>query len=394
MASETDAASTLLSDEMLARFDERAPRYDRENTFCAEDFDELRASGYLNAPIPESFGGPGLRLDEMAKLTRRLAYVAPATALACNMHVYWMGVAADLHRSGDNSCDWMLERGAAGDIFAAGHGEAGNDLPLFLSSSNATKVDGGWQITGHKIFGSLSPVWTWLGLHAMDTSDPANPKIVHGFLHRATPGYRIDETWDTLGMRATQSHDTLLDKAFLADDRTPVVCVPGFAGATLFHLGIFAWGLLGFGAVYSGLARRAYDEVLARIPQRTSVALTRSMAHHPEVQHGVAEMRMGLETIDWVLERVTADWASDVAHPDWPIKIVTAKRFCVTEAFKVVDRALDLSGGAGIFRRSRMEQLFRDARLGRVHPANELLSHEVVGKLALGLNPDDPQRWG
>ena len=61
---------------------------------------------------------------------------------------------------------------------------------------------------------------------------------------------------------------------------------------------------------------------------------------------------------------------------------------------QVVDRALDLSGGAGIFKRSRIEQLFRDCRLGRIHPANEMLAHEVVGKLSLGINPDDPQRWG
>ena len=128
----------LLTDEMLARFDERAPLYDRENRFFDEDFAELKASGYLTSVVPKSFGGGGLGIDEFAKLQRRLAYVAPATAVAVNMHIYWTGVAADLNRIGDHSCDWMLERAAAGDIFAAGHGEAGNDLPLFLSSSSAT----------------------------------------------------------------------------------------------------------------------------------------------------------------------------------------------------------------------------------------------------------------
>ena len=91
---------------------------------------------------------------------------------------------------------------------------------------------------------------------------------------------------------------------------------------------------------------------------------------------------------------MTADWASGVAHEDWPIKIVAAKHTITKAAFEIVDTALDLTGGSGIFKRSRIEQLFRDCRLGRVHPANDLLSHEVVGKLALGVNPDDPQRWG
>ena len=79
---------------------------------------------------------------------------------------------------------------------------------------------------------------------------------------------------------------------------------------------------------------------------------------------------------------------------DWPVKIISAKHMAVTQAWKVVDTALELTGGSGIFKRSRMEQLFRDARLGRMHPSNSLLAHEVVGKLSLGINPDEQPRWG
>src|SRR5215470_7526886 len=91
----TTRTADLLTDDMLARFDERAPMYDRENRFFTEDFEELRASGYLLATVPTEFGGTGLGLDEYTQLQRRLAYVAPATALATNMHCYWTGVAAD-----------------------------------------------------------------------------------------------------------------------------------------------------------------------------------------------------------------------------------------------------------------------------------------------------------
>jgi alkylation response protein AidB-like acyl-CoA dehydrogenase len=66
----------------------------------------------------------------------------------------------------------------------------------------------------------------------------------------------------------------------------------------------------------------------------------------------------------------------------------------VNRAWSVVDTALDLTGGAGIFKRSRMEQLFRDVRLGRFHPCNNLLTHDLVGKMSLGINPDELPRWG
>jgi alkylation response protein AidB-like acyl-CoA dehydrogenase len=118
------------------------------------------------------------------------------------------------------------------------------------------------------------------------------------------------------------------------------------------------------------------------------------MAHHPEVQHNVAEMRVALDAADVLLERTCTDWAQGVEHPDWPVRLVATRYFVITKAFEIVDRALDLTGGAGAFRRNRLEQIFRDVRMGRFHPGNTLLAHELIGKLCLGLDPDDPQRWG
>jgi alkylation response protein AidB-like acyl-CoA dehydrogenase len=384
----------LLTDEMLARFDERAPGYDRENRFFDEDFEELRASGYLNCAVPEEYGGSGLGLHDYVQLANRLAYVAPATALAVNMHIYWTGLAADLARMGDDSCRFILEKAAAGEVFAAIHGEAGNDMPLLLSTTSAERVDGGWNLSGHKIFGSLTPVWTYGGFHAMDSSDPTAPKIVHGFLPRQTPGVEIVDTWDTLGMRATQSQDTVLDKAFCPDELVALVCPAGFVGAGPFHVGIFGWALMGFSAVYLGAARRAYDITIAKMPTRTSIALTNSMAHHPEVQHNVAEMRMAYDAADALLERTTTDWQAGVEHPDWPVRFVATRQVAINNALDIVDRALDLSGGAGAFRANRLEQIFRDVRMGRFHPGNRLLAPELIGKLCLGLDPDSPLRWG
>src|SRR5262245_16118473 len=112
----------VLTPEMLARFDERAPQYDRDNRFFTEDFEELRGSGYLDIALPEEFGGAGMRLRDVVELQKQLAYVAPATAVAVNMHVYWTGLAADLWRAGDKSCEFLLRQAADGKILAAGHG--------------------------------------------------------------------------------------------------------------------------------------------------------------------------------------------------------------------------------------------------------------------------------
>jgi alkylation response protein AidB-like acyl-CoA dehydrogenase len=384
-----------LTDDMLARFAERAPQYDRENRFFSEDFEELRKSGYLLLAVPKELGGSGYSLADVVREQRRLGYYAPSTALAVNMHLYWTGIASDLLRSGDTSLKWLLQEAARGAVFAAGHAEAGNDIPVLLSTTKAERVTGGYRFTGRKCFGSLTPVWTYLGIHGIDASDPAAPKIVHAFMPRDTEGYRIEQTWDVLGMRATASEDTILDGAFVPDRYVARVVPAGAAGVDQFVLGIFAWALLGFGNIYYGLARRALDVTLASIKSKRSIALSRSMAYHPEVQHRVAEMGLAIESIEPLLERVAEDWSNGVDHgATWPAKILTAKYHAVENAWRVVDLALEISGGYGIFRKSGIEQMFRDARLGRIHPGNSMFTHELVAKTLLGINPDEMPRWG
>jgi alkylation response protein AidB-like acyl-CoA dehydrogenase len=385
----------VLSDEILAHCAERAPVYDRENRFFDEDFEELQKSHYLTIAVPKELGGLGLSLAEVNREQRRLAYYAHATALAMNMHLYWTGVAADLWRAGDKSLDWLLKAAMAGEVFAAGHAETGNDMPLLLSTTKAERVDGGYRFSGRKSFGSLTPVWTYLGIHAMDTSDPAAPKIVHAFVPRETQGVTVKDTWDVLGMRATRSDDTLLDGAFVPDRYIARVVPAGAAGIDHFVLAIFAWGVLGFAAAYEGLARHAFDMVVDTVKKKTSLALSRSMAYHAEVQHAVAEMMIALESIGPHLEKTTQDWSDGIDYgPAWGAKIVATKYHVVESAWRVVDLALEVAGGFGIFKQSGLERLFRDARLGRIHPANSFLTHEFVAKTALGINPDETPRWG
>jgi len=388
------AFESVVAESLLQRCRERAAQYDRDNQFCQEDFDELKAAGYLQMAVPKEFGGQGLTLAEVARETRRLAQYAPATALCLNMHNYWVGLVADTWRVGDKSNEWLLREAAGGEVFAAGHAEHGNDVPVMLSSTKAERVDGGYRFTGRKAFGSLAPVWTRLGLHGMDTSDPKAPKIVHGFLRRDGKGFTIKDTWDVLGMRATRSDDTVLEGAFVPDRYIARVVPAGAAGVDPFVLGIFAWALINFGNVYYGLALRVRDLIVEQLKTKRSVALTRSMAHHPEVQHGIAEIVLELESIGPHLEAIAQDWSNGVAHPDWPVKIVAAKYHAVEGAFRIVDRALDLSGGFGMFKKSELERLFRDCRAGRFHPANSAFAHELVAKLTLGINPDEQPRWG
>ncbi|MCH8297281.1 MAG: acyl-CoA/acyl-ACP dehydrogenase [Chloroflexi bacterium] len=391
----TTTMDSVLSEDLLKRCMERAPGYDRDNTFFDEDFKELKEAGYLLAAVPKELGGLGLNLAQVCQEQRRLGYHSASTALAVNMHFYWTGLAADVWRSGDMSTEWMLKAAVDGEIFAAGHAESGNDLPLLLSTTKAEKVDGGYKFTGRKSFGSLTPVWTYLGMHGMDTSDPDAPKIVHAFMPRDSSGYKIENVWDTLGMRATQSQDTILDGAFVPDKYIVRVVDAGFGGVDLFVLGIFAWALMGFANVYYGNAQHALDLTIEAVKNKKSLAITRTMAYHPEVQHSIAEMVCEMEAVGAHIDRVAQEWSDGVDHGHgWAVKFAAAKRHAAIGTWKVVDECMDLQGGFSIFKASGFERLWRDARLVKIHPINNALAMEIVGKISLGISPDETPRWG
>ena len=209
-------------------------------------------------------------------------------------------------RGGDKSLEWILEEAAAGEVFAAGHAEHGNDIPGLLSTTKAEKVNGGYKFTGRKSFGSLTPVWTRLGMHGMDASDPAAPKIVHAFMPRDTKGYTIKDTWDVLGMRATRSDDTVLEGAFVPDKYIARVVPAGAAGVDNFVVGFLTWALVGFANIYYGLAMRVRELLVEQLKTKTSIAMTRPMIYHPEMQHGMAEITMDIEAMGRTSKRRAA----------------------------------------------------------------------------------------
>ena len=383
----------ILSDERLARFRDRAAAHDASGVYPHDDLAELRTSGWLLAPVPVELGGLGLKLAEVAAGQRLIARFAPATALSTSMHLYWVGLGADLARFGHPFGQRILDWATSGEILASGHGEAGNDIPIALSTTMAERVPGGWRIHGRKLFGSLGPVWDRLGFHAMDMTDPVAPVVVHGFVARQAAGVDVIATWDAQGMRATESHDTVLDGAYLSDADVLTVVPAGPSDDPA--VGVMAiWALTLISNVYLGIAERAMELAIEHCHRATSIALPAgTVAHHPLVQARVAEMHLELAAAQAQLDRLAADWVSGADHgPAWPIHIFAAKWRSATAAIRVVDLACDVVGGTSFRRGNELERLSRDVRAARFHPGTDAFTHETIGKALLGIDPTGP-RW-
>jgi alkylation response protein AidB-like acyl-CoA dehydrogenase len=379
--------AVILTEPLLDRIRSRAAGYDRDNAFFQEDLDEHTAAGYLKIFVPVSDGGLGLGLAGAAQLQRRLAAAAPATALAINMHLVWTGVAHVLGCRGDSSLGFILREAAQGEVFAFGNSEAGNDSVLFDSRTDAVPLpDGAYSFTGRKIFTSLSPAWTRLGIFGKDAAArDGEGELVHGFITRATPGYQILDDWDTLGMRASQSCTTVLDGAVVPADRI-FRKLPVGPNADPLIFAIFACFETLLAAVYTGIGERALQLGVEAVNRRRSFKNGgRPYAQDPDIRWKIAEAAMAMDGLYPQLSSVAADVDRLAEHgSQWFPQLVGLKVRATETARTVVDLAIRVSGGSSYFRGSELERLYRDVLAGMFHPSDDESAHNTVANAWLG----------
>ncbi|MCL2516371.1 MAG: acyl-CoA/acyl-ACP dehydrogenase [Microbacteriaceae bacterium] len=379
---------SLLTDELLERIRSRAAAYDAANSFFTEDLADLAAVGYLKAFVPGGYGGLGMTLAEVAREQQRLAGAAPATALAVNMHLVWTGVAKVLRDRGDDSLDFVLREAGAGEVFGFGISEAGNDLVLFGSTTEAApQAGGGYRFTGTKVFTSLSPAWTRLGVMGLDTVSADAPKIVYGFVARdavADGSVVITDDWDTVGMRASQSNTTVLNGALSPADRIVRRLDPGPNPDGLIFA-IFANFELLLASVYTGIGARALELAVATVRKRRSLRTGKTYAQDPDIRFRIASAAIEQDALAPQIHAVASDVDNLVNHgAQWFPKLVGVKIRATETARDVVDKAIRVSGGSSYFSGSELGRLYRDVLAGIFHPSDDESAHSTVANAWLG----------
>lgn len=376
--------AAYLSDELLERIRSRASAVDAENRFPDEDLAELRDAGYLAILVPRELGGAGLGLAEASVLQQRLAGASPATALAINMHLVWTGVAKVFGDRGIPGLEFVQRGAVAGEVFAFGISEAGNDLVLFGSDTAAVpQPDGGYAFTGTKIFTSLGPVWTQLGLHGLDTTSPDGPQMVYAFVPR-TDAVTTRDDWDTVGMRGTQSRTTELHGAVAPADRVVRRVAPG-PNPDPIVFGIFSVFEILLASVYTGVARRALDLAVETAKKRTSKKTGLAYSDDPDIRWRIAEMALAYDALLPQIASLAGDVDAQVEHGAlWFAKLSGLKHRAVVAAKQIVDEAMLVAGGSSYFTRSELSRLYRDVLAGMFHPSDPESAHSTVAAAWLG----------
>lgn len=349
--------------------------HDRDATVVAEAYAEMRRVGYLRLAVPVELGGLGADLRQVVAAEEELGSWSGSAALGAAMHLYLTLVQRWRWRRGAPGADTVLRRVADDGLVLATSG--GSDW--VAPTTTAVEVEGGYRLTGRKSFCSQIPLAGVLSTSAVVGPPGPDAVVLHAGVPTSAPGFRIVETWDTLGMRGTASHDVVLDEVFV-----PAAAVTGtrpygvLAGPLLVAAIHFA--PVG-GAAYLGIARGAAGAAAGLLAGRTDPA--------PHAVRQTGECAAALRVARWALDGAVAEVGDDPPADEATLAaLMTAKREAVTAARRVVDTALEIAGGPAFFRGSPLERAYRDVRGGPFHPLTPEATLDLLARRAVAAAGD------
>lgn len=350
-----------------------AAAHDADDSFVEEAYALLKAEGFFKALVPVEFGGGGAEIEDICHAIRRLGAACGSTALAAAMHSHLVAVAAWRWRHQGAPTEGLLKRVAAEDLILVSSG--GSDW--LDSGGMAVKVDGGFRITARKPFSSGSPAGDLLSTSAVWDDPEGGPTVLHFAVSLKAEGVSVEDTWHTLGMRGTGSHDIILTDAFIPD-----AAVSGRRPKGVWHPLFHTISMIAFALIYSayvGVAEGARTTALTfagRRPEDEAMSLR------------VGEMENAFAMAEMALERMIALAQSGRPGPDATGRAMIGRTIAGRAAISTVERAMEVAGGASFYRSTGLERAFRDIQGARFHPLQEKPQQRYSGRLALGWDID------
>ncbi|ABQ34737.1 acyl-CoA dehydrogenase family protein [Bradyrhizobium sp. BTAi1] len=360
-------------------FSGSAAELDRSGAFPRANIEALSAAGLLNLVIGREHGGHGAGLRLARDIISEIARGEPSTALIVAMHYLNHAAIRYSRRWPDHLARQLVRDSLCGPALVnALQVEPGAGSPSYgtLPRTIARRTETGWRLTGRKTFATGCEGLAWFIVLAV--TDEPQPRIGSFVVSHLSPGIHIERTWDTVGMRATGSHDVTF-----RDIAVPHADVLDLAPASE---GIrrdeqqTAWFMLLIGAVYHGIALAARDDVLAFALDFRPGDLKEPLSSLPRIQDELGAIEVLLISNERLLNSVARDFDEDVPiGPD-----SGAVRHAVIEnAIRVVDLALTIAGNAGVSRNHALERHHRNVICGRTHAPTGPLVRAAAARAAI-----------
>ncbi|MEH2069806.1 MAG: acyl-CoA dehydrogenase family protein [Nostoc sp.] len=369
--------------ETLAKdFATRAGVHDKEGSFPFENFTALHEAGLLSLTIPHQLGGEDLGLETICRVIEGIAHGDASTALVLTMHYLQHAHAARSRRWHPEVYKRVCRESIEGIALlnaARVEPELGTPARGGLPASIAERTTEGWRLTGHKQYTTGSPILSYFVVWALTTED--EPQVGNFLVPRNLPGLQIVETWDHLGMRATGSHDLILENVLIpseyAVDIRPISAAPSLDPL------ISAWGSLTISALYLGVATAARDWLTKYLWERSPSNLGEPLATLPRFQTAVGEMEALLFASRTLIYSLAKDIDRGEYEPNVGLQVQAVKYLTTTNSIRAVEIGLELIGNPGLLKKHPLERHYRDVLCSRIHtPQNDVIC-QSLGKSAL-----------
>jgi alkylation response protein AidB-like acyl-CoA dehydrogenase len=342
-------------------FRERAAENDKKGRFPFENIEELKNIKYTALTVPKEFGGGGISLYELVRLQEAIAVGDGATSLSIGWH---MGMMMNLseERSWEPSLlKEVFENAVNGAVFNTYATEAQTGSPTRggKPTTTAEKEGDRWRITGRKTFSTMAPMVDFFVVTA--TIEETN-EVGSFLIPRHADGVQMEETWDSIAMRSTGSHDIILENV-----KVPFHCLAQASGNRKSSAPGY---LLHIPACYLGIAEAAKREAISFAKNYTPNSLSHPIVELPAIQQKIGEMELKLMQSRFVLYSVAKMWDAAAGEERSQLlpELSAAKMTVTNLGIEVVDLAMRIVGARSLSERSPLQRLYRDIRAGLHNP--------------------------
>ncbi|MCA1038192.1 acyl-CoA/acyl-ACP dehydrogenase [Bacillus infantis] len=364
-----------LMKKLSAIFNERSRSQENRGSFPHKNILDLKASGYTSLTVPADQGGKDISLLEMIRLQEKLAEGDGSTALAIGWH---MGITKNLgekRKWDDNLFSFLCREILEGKLInsAATERQTGSPARGGRPQTEAVLKNGKWVISGRKTFTTMAPALDYFIVSAFI---PSEDKTGNFLVPRKTEGLSIEETWDSVSMRGTGSHDLVLDEVSIEKS---------FLAETLGNDKKANGWLLHIPAVYLGIAQAAQDYAAGFAKNYSPNSIEGTISDIPSVQQKIGEMELELMRAREFLYAAADRWdRADANERESMQPLLGAVKLAVTNAaLAVADLAIRVVGARSLSEQNPLQQYYLDIRAGLHNPPMDDMTISLLARNAL-----------
>lgn len=348
---------------------------DEKSRFPLENIQSLVAMGYTTLPLPQEYGGEGMSISDMVLFQETISSFDGATGLSVGWHQSVVGELYEKQLWKRKKLEQFAEAIKNGALVnrAASEAQTGSPTRGGRPGTSARKENGKWLVTGRKIFTTMSPALT----HFLVTAWVEEKQGIGVFLiERGAKGLFIEENWQVISMRGTESHDLVLEQVEVEEENL-VELLQGPRGNN-----INAW-LLHIPACYLGIAQAARDYAVQIAKEYSPNSISGTISELPNVQGLIGQMDLELMKARHFLYSVAEIYDDPSRRPYITNEIGAAKHIVTNSSIQIVDKAMRIVGAKSLQLSNPLQRYYRDVRAGLHNPPMDDMTIAKIAQTAI-----------